>query len=802
MKYRVKNLNTLAFLIAVFGACQVESPQAPEMVDNYITFDVKAHFPVTRTEIADDGVRSSFNFVLGDAIGFFAGNSITNCRLEYIDAETGSFWGKVRLDDISQDYRPSVQYCAYYPFSSVAGDDASALSGHLLDIQSAPYDERADYLVATPVVDEYCIQRMPQLDFFFSKHLFSLVKLVITNTSGDLADERIQNIGLKSSGAPLAGDFTFNASDIFAEAVLSTDPDAVSDLVTVVYQEAEQPLLGEGINHTVYAVVNAGVYEAGDLQLLVETSKYSFSLPTRSKATLKNNQVTVLPVVDLADGEKVTKSSNRIKTFSITAGGIEYSSFKITDSSILIHVPNATDLSSVVVNFSPYEGVSSVMLDGIVQTSGSGSHDFSDFTTPPVYTVTGNDGISRDYSIVLFNLPVVNITTPSPIVSKDEWTKKCSVTIIADDGTETDYGEKVQVKGRGNTTWRNGEKKPYTIKLNKAQKVLGMPAEKRWNFLANYFDRSDIKNDISLKLAQESEGLDWTPRGRFVELILNGIHLGNYYLCEHIKVAENRVNIWNQDEDDNTTWDETGGYLLEFDTYYDEKLKFRPTISNLPVNLKNPDWNGYDITYIQNWINNLEAILSGENLCYEDYKDLLDIDSYIDYWFVNELVYNFELGHPKSVYMHKDRETSPVIDSKIHAGPVWDFDLCFYPPDGWAAKEKVWYTYLFKDPAFVARTKEKWAAQKGYYMTVAETYIDEIAGKVNDSVARDLVMWYDVANAYSSFASNAASIKSSLINRINWMDTEICAFVVNYDDRGTGTEDYSGQTNPDFGFGF
>lgn len=49
--------------------------------------------------------------------------------------------------------------------------------------------------------------------------------------------------------------------------------------------------------------------------------------------------------------------------------------------------------------------------------------------------------------------------------------------------------------------------------------------------------------------------MPWAPRGKFVELFLNGNFLGNYYLCEQIKVDKNRVNIEKED----------GGFILEFD---------------------------------------------------------------------------------------------------------------------------------------------------------------------------------------------------------------------------------------------
>ena len=98
-----------------------------------------------------------------------------------------------------------------------------------------------------------------------------------------------------------------------------------------------------------------------------------------------------------------------------------------------------------------------------------------------------------------------------------------------------------KIKGRGNYTWK-WDKKPYALKFDKKTEVLGMPAHKRWILLANWRDRTLLRNDAAFWLSRHS-GLPYTVRGQFVELEFNGEHRGNYYLCEQIKIDENRVNI-------------------------------------------------------------------------------------------------------------------------------------------------------------------------------------------------------------------------------------------------------------------
>jgi len=161
-----------------------------------------------------------------------------------------------------------------------------------------------------------------------------------------------------------------------------------------------------------------------------------------------------------------------------------------------------------------------------------------------------------------------------------------------------------------------------------------------------------------------------------VEVVLNGTHLGNYYLCEQIKVDKNRVNVAELKETDTEEPAISGGYLVELDTYYDEINKFRSIHKNLPVNFKEPDedvLNSQQMDWFKDYFNQVEDILygSGEG----SYQDYIDVNSFIDWWLVYELALNGEPNHPKSSYMYKDR------NEKLKAGPVWDFDWGTFIPN-------------------------------------------------------------------------------------------------------------------------
>lgn len=427
--------------------------------------------------------------------------------------------------------------------------------------------------------------------------------------------------------------------------------------------------------------------------------------------------------------------------FCLSDGVNTYEAFDISNGFVNVQVPNGTDMSAMTAGFE-FNG-SYVTVDGVRQHSGVGTHDFSDFTAPLTYSIVNTVGDTLSYTVRMFDLPVVILTSPSPIVSKDEWTEDCSMVLReADAVTVTDYGSQVQLKGRGNTTW-TFPKKPYAIKLNKKAKVLGMPKHKRWVLLANWLDKTLLRNAFAFEIARATD-LAWTPRGGFVEVILNGEHVGNYYLCEQIKVDGNRVNITEMSATDIEGDALTGGYLMEIDVNFDETNKFRSAVRNLPYNIKEPDEDvlqDQQFGYIQSYISEMENALDADDwLETREYTNYMDTASFADFWFVNELAKNYELTHPKSCYVHKDRL------GKLTAGPVWDFDYGTFKPASsgngnyFSVKGAVYYDRLFLDPQFISVVKRHWSEHLEALEAVSD-YVTDLAGQIERSAERNALMW-------------------------------------------------------------
>lgn len=287
-----------------------------------------------------------------------------------------------------------------------------------------------------------------------------------------------------------------------------------------------------------------------------------------------------------------------------------------------------------------------------------------------------------------------------------------------------------RIRGRGNTTW-TWPKKPYLIAFDEQQSVLGMPRHKRWVLLANFMDRTLMRNLVSMKVATLTS-LAWTPRCVPVELVLNGVHKGSYLLIEQVRVDKDRVNISKEE-----------GYLLELDFHYDNEFQWKER--NIPFAVKYPDPDELtqtQKTYIKNYVKEVSDAIYGT-----DFKDpekgyarYLDIDSFIDEWIVYEVMCNHELGNPGSVFFHKDK------DGLLKAGPAWDFDwgvLSFYTSNGengLVNGKAIWYARLFQDPAFKDRVKARFQELLPQLETIPE-YMEECRALLSKSAQLNFKMW-------------------------------------------------------------
>ncbi|MBD5412011.1 MAG: hypothetical protein HDR51_04595 [Treponema sp.] len=317
-------------------------------------------------------------------------------------------------------------------------------------------------------------------------------------------------------------------------------------------------------------------------------------------------------------------------------------------------------------------------------------------------TKTAVSNVAEVEQIVNTELAVVEINTPNHqgITSKEEWMADTSFSLSHESNSKWNLENvNANIRGRGNSTWAQ-PKKPYALKFGKKTGVFDFPKHKRWVLIANYLDNSFMRNSMAFYFSDCFE-MDYTVRGDFVSLVLNGQYNGLYWLGEAIKADENRVDI-NEDDD----------YLIELDVYYDEAWKFKSEIKKMPYMIKNDDkMTNERLKNLEDNINKLESLLypnlqdeTEASAPDESYAEMLDIASWAKFWIINELMSNGELHHPKSCYFTFDN-TNKILK----AGPVWDFDWAsLSKPNSTSLKNTIYFDALFKSSAFIKKVKEIW----------------------------------------------------------------------------------------------
>ena len=148
------------------------------------------------------------------------------------------------------------------------------------------------------------------------------------------------------------------------------------------------------------------------------------------------------------------------------------------------------------------------------------------------------------------------------------------------------------IKGRGNSSWFNAPKKSYTIKFEKKQEFLGFASNKSFALIANYFDKTLLRNITAYSLAKKVfTKMSWAPSAKTVHLFVDGVYQGLYSAVETVKIAKNRVNIPDISDfvsSQETTKFEDYGFILEVNERKDEIFNF-DSGKGVPFSLKEPD---------------------------------------------------------------------------------------------------------------------------------------------------------------------------------------------------------------------
>lgn len=275
----------------------------------------------------------------------------------------------------------------------------------------------------------------------------------------------------------------------------------------------------------------------------------------------------------------------------------------------------------------------------------------------------GEQGEGDDSQLCqLTNIPVVTIHTKDNQIPFDKETDiEGYVSIISQDGKHI-LSDTITIRERGNAS-RQFPKKPYRIKFEHKQSVLGSPAKaKKWTLINNYGDKTLLRNPLAYEISKRLN-MPYTPFCAHVNVLLNGEYKGCYQLSDQIEVDKNRVNIKEMEPTDNSGEALTGGYFIEVDGYADTEISYFYSQRGTPVTIKSPEEE--EITPEQK-----NYIASHFSLMENNPAQYLDYNTFLRHFLVGELSGNTDTYWSTYMYKHRGNDT-------LFVGPVWDFDIAF-----------------------------------------------------------------------------------------------------------------------------
>ena len=388
----------------------------------------------------------------------------------------------------------------------------------------------------------------------------------------------------------------------------------------------------------------------------------------------------------------------------------------------------------------------------------------------PVFAADGDAAVDNGIPVLYVHIDegAEGYGTIAEMNASPDHSVSCTGTLTLDvpDGYTGDYSDAPlsdlndvaieYIRGRGNSTWE-ADKKPYKLKLDKSQDLLGMGKNKHWVLLANRLDQSLLRNRL-VSYMGTALGLDYTPKMLPVDLVVNGDYYGSYLLAEQIRIGKTRVNIDELDAGDNAEPEITGGYLLAMlgDADKESEDNTFATENGMQFLFNEPEFDFSDgaeesgtqaqKAYITDYLQKTENAILGENFCDANgvsYTEYMDVQSAADYWWIQVFTDSYDAYRTSSTYLYK------VRSGKLFWGPLWDFDLALGNASANGigfniGRPNLWLdTLRANDPAYLQVLQQRWKVLDGIVEEMARDggVIDRMADEIKDSWKADADKW-------------------------------------------------------------
>lgn len=409
-------------------------------------------------------------------------------------------------------------------------------------------------------------------------------------------------------------------------------------------------------------------------------------------------------------------------------------------------------------------------------------------------------------------------TSPSAIgfntpTKKDSVTKinpapfECEVRIYDKSGEfnhleDTPSAQSIGTYGkRGNSSFRF-DKSSYKLELlnedgteNHDVEFLGMPKHNEWILNGPILDKTLMRNYMSFNIAGEI--MQYTPKVRYLELVIDGQYRGLYLATEGINRGDDRIPLTKYSEGDPFT-----SYIIRSDraqnpinqlnnfTRYAHRRNENSVFEVIypPIAKLTPEL----VKYIEDDLSHIEKAIYSFDYTNDEYgySSTLNTDAFVDYFIINEFSKNADAGI-YSTYYYKD------IRGKLNIGPVWDFNNAYdnymdvvHNDSGFVLLHAPIYTMLFKDPDFTEAVIARYNQLRQDVLSeeYLVAYIDDTASWLGESVDRNNEVWgyaFDATKLNNDnklhpeernpkdYQEAITKLKEFIIKRGNWLDNNI-----------------------------
>lgn len=366
-------------------------------------------------------------------------------------------------------------------------------------------------------------------------------------------------------------------------------------------------------------------------------------------------------------------------------------------------------------------------------------------------------------------IPRIVIETENHREIKDRETEiPAKLQVWGADAPESEVME-LTIRGRGNSSWTHSPKKSYKIKFNTKESLFGIHKDREWALIANYADKSMLKNYISYKLFHEISDT-WNPQIHFIELYLNNNYQGIYAFTETIKKTTHRVAINDND------------FLLEIDaktkandqTIYVDGFTY-PFKIHWPKNA-----NEKALKQVTEHLDNFQKFISSDKVSKGDeYSQWIDAEKFTKYFWLQEFSKNLDAYYTSSFLIVRE-------NGLVEMGPLWDMDAAYgypgwdvnatIPTDGFRQK-KIWLLPFFKNKSFSQYADSIWKEMSPIIKNYADS-ITSIGMLLEHPYVNEEKKWHKLESSlnplhhkgYSSYTNAYTDFRNWYINRLDWLD--------------------------------